>query len=86
MYANVCHFSKSRHEKCSIKQVFSKISQYWQETPVFGSFLIKLPAFRSVTFLKKTPTQVFTIEYFENFKSTYFEEHLRMVDIAFLGI
>ena len=26
---------------------------------------------------KKTPTQVFSCEIFENFKNTYFEEHVR---------
>ena len=26
--------------------------------------------------LKKTPTQVFSCEYYEIFKNTYFEEHL----------
>ena len=29
-----------------------------------------------VTLFKKTPTQVFSCEVFENFKSTYFEGHL----------
>ena len=39
--------------------------------------LIKLQAWRPVSLLEKTPTQVFCCEIFENFKNTYFEEHLR---------
>ena len=39
-------------------------------------FLIKLQTGRPVTILKKTPTQVFSCDIFENFKNTYFEEHL----------
>ena len=30
-----------------------------------------------VTLSEKTPTQVFSCEIFENFKNSYFEEHLR---------
>ena len=37
-------------------------------------FLIKLEAFRPQ---KESPTQVFSSEYWEIFKNTYFEEHLR---------
>ena len=29
------------------------------------------------SFIKKTPTQVFSCEIFENFENAYFEEHLR---------
>ena len=42
----------------------------------WSHFLIQLQAKRPVTLLKKTPTQVFSCEIFENFKNTCFEEHL----------
>ena len=32
---------------------------------------------KAVSFSKKTPTQVFSCEFFENFKNTYFEEYLQ---------
>ena len=38
----------------------------------------------SVTYSKQTPTQVFSCEYFEIFKNTYFEEHLRKT--AFVSV
>ena len=39
-------------------------------------FLIKLQSEVAANFIKKTPTQVFSCEYCEIFKNTYFEEHL----------
>ena len=43
-----------------------------------SNFLMTI-AFRLATSSKKkTPTQVFSCEYYKIFKSTYFEEHLRM--------
>ena len=41
-----------------------------------GDFLIKLRPFRSATFLKRIPTQVFFCEYCEIFKKAYFKENL----------
>ena len=38
------------------------------------SLLIKLPGFRPATLLKETPTQVFSCEYCEIFKNTFFTE------------
>ena len=49
---------------------------FTEKTPVLFFFLIKLQAFR--LYQKETPTQVFSCEYCEIFKSNYFEEHLRM--------
>ena len=40
-------------------------------------FLIKLHAFRHAIYEKETVTQVFSYEYCEIFKNTYFEKHLR---------
>ena len=37
----------------------------------------KAAALRPTTIKKETPTQVFSYEYCEIFKNTYFEEHLR---------
>ena len=42
-------------------------------------FLIKLQSWRTATLVKKkTPTRVFSCEYYEIFKNTNFEKHLRM--------
>ena len=38
---------------------------------------MKTAVLESVTLFKKTPTEVFSCEIFENFKNTYFEEHLQ---------
>ena len=40
-------------------------------------FLIKSQAFRPATLLKRDSTQVFSCEYSENSKNTFFKEHLR---------
>ena len=50
--------------------MFTRKHLYW------SLFLIKLQAFRPATLLKWTPTQTFSCEYCEKFKSTYFEKHL----------
>ena len=61
--------SRSSHQRCFIKKLFLKISQYWQESPVLESLFNKL---------KETPTQVVFCEYCEIFKNTYFEEKLQI--------
>ena len=47
-----------------LKKLVLKILQYSQESC------------RAATLLKKTPIQMFSSEYCEIFKNTYFEEHL----------
>ena len=56
--------------------MFQKISQYSQENTCLGVSFIKLQAWRQKNF-NKTPAQVFSCEYSENIKNTYFEEHRR---------
>ena len=55
-----------------LKKVFLKISQ--KNTFVGVSFLIKL---QLQLYQKETPTQVFSCEICDIFKSTYLEEHLQ---------
>ena len=58
MYANVYHFSKRRHEqKCSIKQVFSKLLQYWQENTCVGVFFNKIAGLQICNFFLKKRLQ-----------------------------
>ena len=59
-----------------LKKVFLKILQNSQENTCVGvSFLIKP---QTCNFIKKeTPTRVFSCEFFEIFKNTYFVEYLR---------
>ena len=64
---------RSSHQRCSVKKVFLEISQNSQEsTCARVSFLIKL-----LFFLKKeTLAQVFSCEFYEISKNTFFTEHL----------
>ena len=57
---------RSSHGRCSVKIVFLKISQISQENTCIGDSK------------KEAPTQLFSCEYCEIFKNTYFQEHLRM--------
>ena len=58
------------------KKPFFKISQYWLENTCVGVSDLQL-------FWKETPTQLFSCEYCEIFKNTYFEEHLRTATSEF---
>ena len=42
------------------------------------SLFNKVAGLNACNFIKKAPTQVFSCEYYEIFKNTYFEEHLEM--------
>ena len=57
--------------------MFLKISQYSHENTCVGVFFNKVASLQACNFIKnETPTQVFSCEYFEIFKNTYFQEHL----------
>ena len=61
---------RSSHQRCSLKKVSLKISQNSQEnTCARVSSLIKLQA------IKGTLAQVFSCEFYDVFKSTFFIEH-----------
>ena len=69
--------TRSSHQRCSIKNVFLKISQISQEnTCDRASFLIKLQAYNNLI-KKESLTQVSSCEICEIFKKTFFIEHLR---------
>ena len=61
--------------------MFLKILQYSQENTCVG---VSLRAFKSTILSKKTPTLMFCCEYWEIFKNTYFEEHLRTTASYFM--
>ena len=64
------------HRKGSVKQDvlnFTGNDLYW------SLFLIKLGAWRSATLLKRHSTHLFSSELCENFKNTYFKEHIRTI-------
>ena len=44
----------------------------------------KVAGLKTFSFIKKTPIQVFSCQYYEMFKNTYFEEHLRTAASDFL--
>ena len=64
---------RSSHQRCTVKKVLLKISQNSQEnTCARVSFLIKLQA-EACNFIKKeTLAQVFSCEFCEIFKNTFF--------------
>ena len=67
---------RSSHRGVPERKLFSNILWYSQEnTCVEVYFLIKLQAIRYALLLKETPTQIFSSEYREIYKKTYFEEH-----------
>ena len=47
-------------------------------------FLIKLQVWRPATLLKRDSTQVFSCEYCEIFKNTFFTEHLQWLHFYYL--
>ena len=70
----------TRDQRYSIKKVDLENSKILTGKHLCWSlFLIKLQTFRSVTLLKKDPSQVFSCEFCRNFKNIHFEEHLRTV-------
>ena len=72
MFSQTC---RSSHRRCSVQKVFLEISQNSQEnTCVRVSFLIKLQA---SGLQKETLTPVFSCEFCETSKNTFFTEHLR---------
>ena len=66
------------YKRVSIKELFLKIRYIHRKTPVleslFNKAFIKIKLFIKI---KQTPIQVFSREYCEIFKNTYFEEHTR---------
>ena len=65
------------HLRCSTKKAILKNFEIFTRKHLCWSFfLIKLQNFRPVTLSKETPTQVFSCEYYNIFKNTYFEKHL----------
>ena len=63
---------KSSHWRCSIKEaVFKSFAILTEKHLCWSFFLTKLQVVRPATFLKKTPTQVFSCKYYEIFKNTY---------------
>ena len=68
---------RSSHMRCSIiKAVLKNIVILKGKHLCWSFFLIKLQDFRPITLLKETRTQVFSCEYYNIFKNTYFEKHL----------
>ena len=64
---------KSSHRRCSIKDdVLKNFAIFTGKHLCWSLFLIKFQVVRPATFfLKKTPTQVFFLEYCKIFKNTY---------------
>ena len=68
---------RSNHRRCSIKKVFLKISQNWQENTFVGVFFLKKVPF----FYKKSPVleRDFDSGVFRPILRN-FQEHLRLLD------
>ena len=64
----------SSHRRCSVKKdVIKNLANFTEKHPCWSHFLIKLKACGMQLYLKETPTQVFSCEICEIFKSTYFD-------------
>ena len=60
-------------------EVLVKISQYLQEAPVLESLFKKVPGLKACNLIKKRPQhRCSPVNIVKIFKTTYFEEHLRM--------
>ena len=71
-----CLNSKSSHQRCSIeKAVLKNFTIFTWKHLRWSLFFIELQASRPATVLRETPTKVFSREYCENFKNTYFQEN-----------
>ena len=71
------YLSEATFRRCSSKQVFLKIWQYSQENTISRNlFLNKVSDLRP-------PTQVFSCEYCEIFKNSFFIEHLQWLLLTF---
>ena len=65
-------------KRCSVNKLFLKILQNSQKnTFVRVSFFNEVSGLRPATLLKKTLAQVFSYEFCEIFKNTFFTKHLR---------
>ena len=72
--------SEAAVRRCSSKQVFLKISQCSQKTPVFESLFNKAGALKACIFIKKEiPTQVFSCEYCKIFKNSFLVKDLLFI-------
>ena len=72
-------FYRSSHRRCSTKKVF--FCNIHRKTPVLES----LCGSSSLQFYQKqSPMLMFSCEYYEIFKDTYFEEHLRTTASYFM--
>ena len=68
---------RSSHGRCSLKKLLLKFfCIIHRRTPVLEFLFNKVAGLRPGTLLKKTPTQVFSCEYWEISKNTYFIESL----------
>ena len=74
---------RSSHQRCSIKKMFLKISQYPQETPALESLFRKVAGLQACSFMKKRFQHRCSCEYCEIFKTTYFEKNLQKAAFLF---
>ena len=71
--SSILQIHRSSHERCSIKNAFLKNFAIFTGKHLCWCVEVSSGA----TLLKTTLTQMFSDEYCEIFKNTYFEEHLR---------
>ena len=74
-FSKVPGFYRSSYRRCSVKNVFrKKFAKFTRKHLCLRLILIKLHAYGCK---KETPAQVFSCEFGEISKSTFFTEHLR---------
>ena len=77
------NFKKQLSNVFNKKPVLKNFAIFKGKHLCWSLFLIKLQGLQ--LYLKDTPTQVFSCEYCEIFKKTYFEEYLQTATITFFS-
>ena len=77
IFSKFCKKFKSSHQRCSKKKDAVKNFVILTEKQLGWSLFLKSCRTKGLQlYWKETPTQLFSCEYFEIFKNTYFKKHL----------
>ena len=69
---------RNSHQRCSIKELFLRISQFSQENTFARASFSRVECLRPATLLKRNSGTGFSCKLCKIFKNTFFAEHVRM--------
>ena len=85
-YSEPCQTSRSSHRRCSVKKgVLRNFAKFTGKHLCQRLFFDKVAGLRPATLLKKSLAQVFSYEFCEISKNTFFTEHLRTTASEYLS-